>query len=629
MQATAVRHRPVSPTFWRVSDIILALAPVLALVPGTDPDLWGHLRFGLDTLAARALPAVDSYQAFSQGGRRRAAVSHEQVATAALRTFLEDVFPALQPPVHCLDALSDTAAEPPSWSSVDSAGAGRAENLAEAVVRIQAADGPVLSTSEVRDKLAVALRDCRFTASQRATQPFVFRRSGLLDARSGAWTIRDAVKRMGRYPLDGVYHLYNGTLEYWLEEQGAADLAELARVAMNEGRADRRKALEIFLSGTGLVARPSLVARPKVLDMGYAITGETIVGHIRVSRGQGRGYLFGTMKPGAPWLKVWPGALAGGAVNLAVTADTLRLLIRTDPYEEHVMVDCSAAAEPILLAVRVRVMPNPTPLNRFLFRPFVGLLLGLILGVLVAWAWARVAPALPAPLTAALHMGSVLAWTLAVTALWTLAGLVRGLLQTWPWSVLYAARGWLIRLALWAPVLALVGFGLATWWQNGFGPPGEATGLLRAQAALAGLVLATAPAAAFSLRRHPAPVLASPARLLYIAPEDPSPGAGTLWVPEHAREIAWCTLGVVLMVLVLVFAPRLAHTDWAVVGSEAPATAAQSWIETRWGELNTGANDLLDRLYLRYYDRRAPLPPTAGPTAVPQGTPTPTGGGKE
>jgi len=124
MQATAVRHRPVSPTFWRVSDIILALAPVLALVPGTDPDLWGHLSFGLDTLAARALPAVDSYQAFSQGGRRRAAVSHEQVATAALRTFLEDVFPALQPPVHCLDALPDTAAEPPSWSSVDSAGAG-------------------------------------------------------------------------------------------------------------------------------------------------------------------------------------------------------------------------------------------------------------------------------------------------------------------------------------------------------------------------------------------------------------------------------------------------------------------------------------------------------------------------
>jgi hypothetical protein len=66
-----------------------------------------------------------------------------------------------------------------------------------------------------------------------------------------------------------------------------------------------------------------------------------------------------------------------------------------------------------------------------------------------------------------------------------------------------------------------------------------------------------------------------------------------------------------------------------VVGSQAPGTAAQSWIETQLVKLNTGANDLLDRLYLRYYDRRAPLPPTARPTAVPRGTPTPTGGGKK
>jgi hypothetical protein len=273
-------------------------------------------------------------------------------------------------------------------------------------------------------------------------------------------------------------------------------------------------------------------------------------------------------------------------------------------------------------------VPSPTPLNRYLFRPFVGSLLGLILGALVAWPWARVAPALPAPVTAALHMGPALAWALAVTALWTLAGLVRGLLQPRPWSVVYAALGWLFRLALWAPVLALVGLGLAAWWQNGFGPPGEGTSLLRAQAALAGLILATAPATIFSLRRHPAPVLAPPAPLLYIVPEELSPGAETSRVQKHARAIAWYTLGAVLVVLVLVFAPKLARTDWAVVGSQAPGTSAQGWIETQWGQLNAGANDLMDRLYLRYYDRRAPLLPTATPTAGPHGTPTPTGGGK-
>ena len=83
------------------------------------------------------------------------------------------------------------------------------------------------------------------------------------------------------------------------------------------------------------------------------------------------------------------------------------------------------------------------------------------------------------------------------------------------------------------------------------------------------------------------------------------------------------------MVLMLIFAPRLAHTEWTEVRSQAPVTAALSRIETGWGKLTTGANDLLDWFYLRYYDRRVPLPPTAGPTIVPQGTPIATDGGKK
>src|SRR5690348_12205467 len=37
------------------------IAFALAMVTRTDADLWGHLRFGLDTLAARALTATDPY----------------------------------------------------------------------------------------------------------------------------------------------------------------------------------------------------------------------------------------------------------------------------------------------------------------------------------------------------------------------------------------------------------------------------------------------------------------------------------------------------------------------------------------------------------------------------------------
>jgi hypothetical protein len=554
-------------------------------------------------------------------GSPQSKLSHEQVATATLQTFLGDVFPALQPPVYYLQAQLDITAESSSWCRVGAAGES-SEDLSMAVARIQASSDQSLSSSDMRDKVAVALRDREFTVSMRATRPFVFRRTNWLGARSSAWTIRDLVILMDRYPLDGVYHLYNGSLEHWLEEQGALDLAELARTARDKARSDRRKAVEIFLSGTGLVAPPQLVARPKILDMGYAITGETIMGHVRLSRGRGRGYLFGSVKPGAPWLKVWPGSIEGSTVDLTVTADTLPLPIRTEPYEGHVLVDCNEAAEPILLPVRMCVVPSPTRVNRFLFRPFVALLLGLILGMLVGVLWAQVAPALPTSLTSGLQMGSVLIWMLSVMVLWALTGLVRGLFQPLPWSVFHAARGWLFRLALWAPVLALVGFGLSVWWQGNFVPPGQATGLLSAQAALAGLVLATIPATVFSLQRRPPPLLAPPARLLYIASEQPSPRGGASWVGDHARWIIWCTLGVVVVFLVLVFAPKLARTDWVQVRSQDSPVVAQNWIEAQWGELNAGANDLLDRLYLLRYDRRAPLPQTAAPTPLPQGTPT-------
>ena len=554
-------------------------------------------------------------------GSSQSKLSHEQVAIATLQTFLGDVFPALQPPVHYLHAKLDIIDKPSSWCRADPAGEA-SEDLSMAVARIQASDEQSLSTSDMRDQVAVALRDRRFTVSLRATRPFVFRRTNRLGARSSAWTIRDLVILMDRYPLDGVYHLYNGSLEHWLEEQGAVDLAELAHAARDKARSDRRKALEIFLGGTGLVVPPQLVTRPKILDMGYAITGETIMGHVRLSRGRGRGYLYGSVKPDAPWLKVWPGAIEGGTVDLTVTADTLPLPIRTEPYEGHVLVVCNEAAEPILLPVRMRVAPNPTRANRFLFRPFVALLLGLLLGMLIGMLWAQVAPALPSFLTSGLQMGSALIWTLCVMALWAITGLVRGLLQPLPWSVFHAARGWLFRLALWAPVLALVGFGLSVWWQGNFVPPGQATGLLRAQATLAGLVLATIPATGFSLQRRPAPLLAPPARLLYIASEQPSPRGGASWVGNHARWIIRCTMVGAVVILVLVFAPKLARTDWAQVRSQDAPVVAETWIETQWGELNAGANDLMDRLYLRYYDRRAPLPQTEAPTPPPQGTPT-------
>src|SRR5262245_26598708 len=60
---------PASTAAW--SFVLLGFG--LATVTHADPDLWGHLRFGLDTLATHSLPASDPYS-FTQD---RAWLNHE------------------------------------------------------------------------------------------------------------------------------------------------------------------------------------------------------------------------------------------------------------------------------------------------------------------------------------------------------------------------------------------------------------------------------------------------------------------------------------------------------------------------------------------------------------------------
>jgi hypothetical protein len=66
-RAPAVSPEPVDvrlpspvPAHFPVLVVALVLAPVLVSTVA-DPDLWGHVRFGLDMLATRSLPAADPY----------------------------------------------------------------------------------------------------------------------------------------------------------------------------------------------------------------------------------------------------------------------------------------------------------------------------------------------------------------------------------------------------------------------------------------------------------------------------------------------------------------------------------------------------------------------------------------
>jgi hypothetical protein len=65
---------------WHVWIPLLSLMAILLSATRTDPDLWGHVRFGLDWLAARQLPSIDPYS-FTQD---RPWVNHEWLSEALM-----------------------------------------------------------------------------------------------------------------------------------------------------------------------------------------------------------------------------------------------------------------------------------------------------------------------------------------------------------------------------------------------------------------------------------------------------------------------------------------------------------------------------------------------------------------
>ena len=252
-------------------------------------------------------------------------------------------------------AERDPEADLPTWRVAEADAMAAESTLAEAITLSDQPPDPALADETVREDLAVALRDRQLTVGQRASKPFVFRSGGLLGASAKAWTVRDVVAYMDRHPSDGIFHLCNGTLEHWLLEEGAPHLAKLAHQAVIEGRNDRRRALEIFLIGTGLVARPRLALSPKQVNLGYILDGTSASELLRIRRGRGRGYLYGKLAAGEQWLHLSPKDFSANAADVVVTVDTTPLLIGPEPYRADVLVASSAGAEPAARAGAVSV----------------------------------------------------------------------------------------------------------------------------------------------------------------------------------------------------------------------------------------------------------------------------------
>ena len=213
----------------------------------------------------------------------------------AVRRFLRDEFPAIKPDIRCVRTAPETSHGYTVWKAMTPAST-QDQPLADALLAGDGAAAP-WADADLRRAMAVALHERRLTVNGRASKPFVFRSGGPFRGGARVWTIRGAVRQMDRFPEVGVHHLRDGTLATWLAEEGAAHLARLAREAVSQAKTDLRAALETFLLGTGLVKRPRLRIRPRVVNLGYVLEGQFGAHTAHVRKGHGRGYLFGEVPP--------------------------------------------------------------------------------------------------------------------------------------------------------------------------------------------------------------------------------------------------------------------------------------------------------------------------------------------
>jgi hypothetical protein len=81
------------------------------------------------------------------------------------------------------------------------------------------------------------------------------------------------------------------------------------------------------------------------------------------------------------------------------------------------------------------------------------------------------------------------------------------------------------------------------------------------------------------------------------------------------RQVVALAAAAALVMAALVGIPRVAAPAWRSLQSRGTLESVAERTQSGWTELEGVADRALDALYLQYYDQRAPLEPTAAPTA--------------
>jgi serine/threonine protein kinase len=170
------------------------------------------------------------------------------------------------------------------------------ETLIARMVAIKVSDRP--AASEVRDELEAMLRP-QLAAISSGVKPFTFR------AGPTALDADELALLCDQHWEDGIYHLYAGHFEAWLDSVNRHDLAVRAESIRVRG-GDQSAGLEEFLRAANpTIPLPSLAVSTRALDFGRLEKGATAPVTLQI-KNAGRGCLYGRVAPQVGWITVRP-----------------------------------------------------------------------------------------------------------------------------------------------------------------------------------------------------------------------------------------------------------------------------------------------------------------------------------